>query len=407
MRLNEFCEIEPHVELIPEFDPKPSTNWYGIKALWYEGTEYMGKRTKVFAYIGYPEVKEGQTVPAVVLVHGGAGHAYGEWIKKWNNIGFAAIAMDTTGYFPTETCRGFVGIEGENLGEQMYTRELYGELAEEGYIGGPDNDGVNIPENCSKPMSEQWLYHGVVDTILAHNILRNDSRIDKDNIGIVGISWGAVLTSLAIGYDSRYAFAIPIYGSAYLDYKPSPGYINNLFCDPSVKKIWSAADRLKNVNFPVLWLCWCYDHAFTMFSNSLSYQATKEGGSSFCALHDWWHGHGCAWDVTVGYRFAEKILKKEVPLIKPLVEPKNFGEISFEIEIPKDFSDVEAKIYYLTRPVEYEDNQMTEKWKSQKADVCGTYVTGVVPEEAYCYFVEMKGNVNGESYISDTAIVKH
>ena len=111
MPLEQFCTIKPNVHYIPEYDMKESTEWYGIKALWYEGAKYRGKKTKVFALIGYPEMKEGQKAPAMVLVHGGGGHPYAEWIRRWNERGYVAIAMDTTGFFPGEEIKGLHGTE--------------------------------------------------------------------------------------------------------------------------------------------------------------------------------------------------------------------------------------------------------------------------------------------------------
>ena len=103
-----FYSKIPQVHYIPKFDMKPGNDWYGVKALWFEGAEYQGQKTKVFALIGYPEIKEGEKAPAIVLVHGGGGHPYAEWIRKWNKRGYAAIAIDTTGHFPIEEFQGFL-----------------------------------------------------------------------------------------------------------------------------------------------------------------------------------------------------------------------------------------------------------------------------------------------------------
>ena len=211
MGLEEYLQVLPKEKYIPAFDPKASTGWQGIKALWYEGAEYQGKPTKVFAYIGYPQLKPGEKAPAVVLVHGGGGHAYAHWIKLWNERGYAAIAMDTEGYFPARGWKGLTGTEGEE--KEKYVRELQDELENDKYTVGPYNDEL---AGMYKPVEEQWPYHAIVDTILAHNILRADECVDVTKIGICGVSWGSVIATLAIGYDTRYAFAIPIYGSAYL-----------------------------------------------------------------------------------------------------------------------------------------------------------------------------------------------
>ena len=68
----------------------------GVKTVFYQGPQYNGRPTTVFAYIGVPEKRKGK-VPAMVLVHGGAGTAIPEWVRIWNKRGYAAIAMDTCG----------------------------------------------------------------------------------------------------------------------------------------------------------------------------------------------------------------------------------------------------------------------------------------------------------------------
>ena len=69
----EILNIKPRVQCFSEYDMKPDTKQYGVKALCYDGVYYKGKKTKVFAHIGYPKMKDGEKVPAIVLVHGGGG----------------------------------------------------------------------------------------------------------------------------------------------------------------------------------------------------------------------------------------------------------------------------------------------------------------------------------------------
>ena len=403
--LTDFCAIVPRWEYLPDFNPKPSTGWHGVRALWYEGAPYEGKRTKVFAYIGYPE-GEAEKVPAVVLVHGGGGHAFAEWIKKWNQRGFAAIAMETTGFFPRNEWRGLVGTEDAEHAKK-YIHELYGELIEDCFTVGPDK-GVDfdaILADCDRPIGDQWLYHGVSDVILAHNILRNDPKIDDAKIGVVGISWGAVITSLTIGYDNRFAFAVPIYGSAYLDYLPAPK-LARMFGHPKMKALWSAADRLVNAQFPILWQCWCSDVCFSIGANSLSYRATREQ-AFLCMMFDFGHGHECAWETEAEYRFAECVLSGRLPFVKPVTEPEGFININFEIAVPGDFSGIKAELCYLTEPMNYdESNMMTASWKRISAVVAGKQVFARVPDDACCYFVELKGTVDGKCLISNTALIE-
>jgi len=99
-----FLDVVPRVEYFPEYDPTGTHNGIscaGIKVLAYDGADYDDQHTKVFAHVGFPDDRKGP-VPAIVLIHGGGGHPEDIWIKKWNARGYAAISMDTTGFFPTK-----------------------------------------------------------------------------------------------------------------------------------------------------------------------------------------------------------------------------------------------------------------------------------------------------------------
>ena len=67
-----------------------------VHAIFYDALPWNGKPTRVFAWIGLPAKREGK-VPGMVLVHGGGGTAYKEWVQKWNAQGFAAISIAVEG----------------------------------------------------------------------------------------------------------------------------------------------------------------------------------------------------------------------------------------------------------------------------------------------------------------------
>ena len=81
----------------PRVFPTDSRSAAGIQALFYEGLPWKGRATKVFAWMGLPQLEEGQTCPGVVLVHGGGGTAFDFWVRLWTERGYAAIAMDLCG----------------------------------------------------------------------------------------------------------------------------------------------------------------------------------------------------------------------------------------------------------------------------------------------------------------------
>lgn len=121
------------------------------------------------------------------------------------------------------------------------------------------------------------MYHAVGQSILAGNILRADARVDSEKVGITGVSWGGVITSVTIGYDTRFAFAIPVYGSGYLDKAKS--WMKDNFSSAATKALWLAQERFSNVDMPILWLCWNDDNCFSINSNSKSYLDTVQKNS--------------------------------------------------------------------------------------------------------------------------------
>src|SRR5690349_17086869 len=53
-----------------------------VKALFFDGAPYLGKPTRVFAYVGLPKnITPGEKVPGMVLVHGGGGTAFDTWVR--------------------------------------------------------------------------------------------------------------------------------------------------------------------------------------------------------------------------------------------------------------------------------------------------------------------------------------
>ena len=56
------------------------------------------------------------------------------------------------------------------------------------------------------------MYRAVADAVPANSLLRSLRQVDVENVGLMGISWGGVITTTVIGIDSRFAFAIATYG---------------------------------------------------------------------------------------------------------------------------------------------------------------------------------------------------
>ena len=83
----------------PEVEYDSSLDYGNVKGIFITSpVKYNGKPVKIMGYIGFPEgaTKEDKC-PAIVLVHGGGGTAFPDWVQMWNDRGYAAIAIDTEG----------------------------------------------------------------------------------------------------------------------------------------------------------------------------------------------------------------------------------------------------------------------------------------------------------------------
>lgn len=308
-----------------------------------------------------------------------------------------AIAVGNTGYYPAK----------EGITDFFGSSEWSHILEDDEYTLAPDNDGMNSSE---LPIDQQWMYHAVSQTIIAHNILRSFDNIDKSRIGLTGISWGGVISSIAIGYDNRFAFAIPVYGSGYL--YESLAWMKINFNYPGTREIWDASWNLKNVTMPVLWLCWTNDNCFSVNSNDKSFADTPNGILSM--KMDMLHGHIEGWIQPEIYRFADSFVKGLPPLTACATQPEEKRNTSFSLNLPEDADKVTAKAYYLKEKMTYSPKgrlnldwceSIDQEWFSVDCTVEGNRVTVMLPEEAYSYYIEITTTVDGVGYVTTTRFI--
>ncbi len=384
--INKVCEYAE----CPEF--MPVDEYSGIKAITYDGAELNGKKTKIFAYLGFPE-NTSSKVPAVVLVHGGGGAPYLKWIKQWNDCGYAAIAMSTTGYFPTAVNAGADETDDD---AKLWRFGLSDIFAEEGYVDAPNNDAM---QNSEKLIAEQWMYHAICDVIIANSILRCDSRVDENKIGIMGISWGGVITSLAIGYDKRFAFAIPVYGSGYL--AEGMGYIGNFFRGGKNPELWLAEKNFPEVDIPVLWQCWNSDRPFSVNSNSRSYLDTvcNNEKTRLSIINNMNHAHSWSWIRPEPMFFADSVCKDGVNL--PCFETNTLNFINSD-----DVKIKSVKIYYLKEPLEYILNEETKGLSMKQEWIIEDY-NDSIPGNACEYYLEITTEIYGREFVVSSDLRKN
>jgi len=304
----------------PKVYPTPERPAKGMRSFFYEGADYKGKPTWVFAYYAAPGgTPPAGGWPAVVCAHGGGGTAYPDWVKEWSKRGYAAIAMDLEGHLPGGRSHG---VEGNFPTGSGHTN------------AGPAR--VDWFGDRDLPDKEQWFYHAVADVIRAHSLLRSLPEINPKKIGLTGISWGGTIVSTVAGVDSRFAFVIPVYGAGFIHESDNPGLAQwfpptnmtaNQFRDYRTK--WDPSAHLPYAKMPMLWVSGFTDPVFPV--NIFAKSAKTAGGPSTLCVRPWIiHAHGSGWEEAWEiYAFADSIVKGGKPLLslgRPQVDPKN-GEV--------------------------------------------------------------------------------
>ena len=259
-----------------------------IQEVYYENEPYKGQPTEVFAYLGVPKSKK--PVPGMVLIHGGGGKAFKEWVEIWMSRGYAAISMDLGGKGP----------DGEFLPKH-----------------GPDQTHEEKFGN-DLAWEDIWTYHAICAVIRAHSLLLSLEGVNARRTGMTGISWGGYLTCCVAGLDDRFKVAVPVYGCGYLQDNSAVDWMN-LFdkmtperrqwwhdnCDPSV--------YLKNAEMPMMFVTGTNDFAYPLDSLRKSCLEPK-GIVETCIRVEMPHGHEAGWNPIETFLYPDSILNYGYPM---------------------------------------------------------------------------------------------
>jgi dienelactone hydrolase len=349
--------------------PEDSAN-LGVKAIFYEGLDYNGQPTKVFAYCGIPKpLGEGSLaskLPGVVLVHGGGGTAFASWVKLWNDRGYAAIAMDLCGCVPVGT---------------------YGNWQRHP-LGGPPGWDASF-EQIDGPLEDQWQMHAVSAVIRANSLLRSFAEVDADRIGLTGISWGGYMTCLVAGVDSRFRCAVPVYGCGFLG--DNSAWLTSFEKLGETKaqkwqRQWDPSVYLPRAKMPFLWVNGTNDFAYPMDSWQRSIHL--QSPHSMCLRIGMPHGHGPAGENPEEIRvFMDSILQNG----KPLPEVLGIERVGSQVSA-RYHSTVKIKSGELcfTRDI---GAWQERKWESIPADLnAGSSFTSIVanlPQTATVWYINV------------------
>ncbi len=355
----------------------PSFKWLktenGVSSLAFKSVDYKGNLTEVFAYYSNPDMLTGKIsqkkFPGVVLLHGGGGKAFSEWVEKWAAEGYAAIAID------------FGGMNGE--GKRLVN-------------AGPEQDAeAKFKSIATGSPNDVWTYHSVASAILAHSWLRSQPKVDSSLTFVTGISWGGYLTCIVGSVDNRFKAAVPVYGCGY--YGESDIFKNDLnqlttanrekwlhYFDPSV--------YLPNSTVKFLFINGNRDRFYNVLPYHKSYSLVNEKNRNICIKPDMKHSHPAGWEPLEIRSFFDQIAfgYAELPMIHNVAIKS--GEISASYIAPVSIAS--SSFYYTTDTVSLNENR---KWHQVKAviDSDNHTISCPLPEDGFNYgFFSMKDHRN-------------
>ena len=330
----------------------------GVNAVYIDSVEYQGKDSKFFAWYSIPECAKDAPVPGVVLLPGGGATALADWVKMWNSLGYAAICPDIAAHRPDSLDMDAVRFKGWEKHE----------------YSGPQGWGQFA--QSEKTYSDQVPYHAASIAILANSFLRSQTGVDKQKIGVTGVSWGGVTTCWAMGLDSRFTWAAPVYGCGYLEEPGCQLYDLNELDKPLLDqwiKLWDPANYLKDSKIPTLWINGTNDITFPLKSTFRSAELVN-APKCFKIIPEMEHAHGeVSEDIPEIFEFA-RVINSNSSL------PIEFGDYQLEghklkINFKSKRNIFKAKLNFTRATGTWCDR----KWTTCKAKVNGEVLTTTVP----------------------------
>ncbi len=206
-----------------------------VEEVYYQSRLYKGRPVKIFAYFVYP--RSATKLPAILLVHGGGGTASLSRTLAWARRGYAILTIDLPG-------------KGEKRWASKST--------------GPDMDVAVLLRTRPDP-TYNYLVHAVAAARNGISYLAQRKEVDPARIGLVGLSWGGVVTLLTNGQDKRLKTAVNVFGAGYI---PEDCTWQDWFNNKTPAELAEWYDNIDPKNFlrsqhaPILFVTGTNDHCY-------------------------------------------------------------------------------------------------------------------------------------------------
>ncbi|MGV3533073.1 MAG: alpha/beta hydrolase family protein [Chthoniobacteraceae bacterium] len=308
----------------------------------------------------------GKKFPAVVLVHGGGGTAFDQWVRVYAQRGYAAISMDLAGFWIPEP----------------------GQKPERHPNWGPNQEDSTKFTETSPPHRDQWTYHAVADVVLAHSLIRSLPEVDVERTGVTGISWGGYLTCIVAGIDARFKVAVPQYGCGFL--AENSAWSKEWF-DPTKpewvwmqkwSQLWDPSMYVGSASMPMLFLNGSNDGAYPLDSYMKTY-GLVQSSKNIAIKPAMPHGH--IFDVPEALIFIDSVLQAGVPLAKVNDVAVQDGKVTAKVST--EAAIVSAELHFTTAP-HAENPKRT--WSVLPLTIDGAVISGnAPPAEATAWFISV------------------
>jgi len=227
------------------------------------------------------------------------------------------------------------------------------------------------------------MYYAVQTAIISNSFLHSLDVVDEYKIGVCGVSWGGVLTSIVTGYDDRFAFSIPIYCSLNLADSfglPMATRYNNY----PAARVWDDPNGLYAVNTPICVIASNVDRFGALDSMSATYEGCKN--AVMVTKKGMLHAQGIAAGVYEAYNFADSIVKDRAAFPKVTQEPDKNGT-TVKVKLETGVTITEAYLVYT------QDSSLVDAtWSQRRANVLLGDVSYTIPEGTTAFYIAMDDN---------------
>jgi len=357
-----------------------------VQSLIYSGEPVGDNETEVFAFYASPKTLGRATgkkkFPGIVLIHGGGGTAFADWVWQWAGRGYAAIAMDLHGSRPSAPEYDEKG----NLKPHL-------RASRNGRVRLAKSGEMNQKFECiGGAIDDDWPYHAVASVMRAHTLLRSFPEVDANRTAVTGISWGGYTTCLVASLDNRFKAAVPVYGCGFLHEGESVQ-------KPSIDKLgrrarlWVAAydpgSHLNKCTVPTLWVNGTHDKHYVLDSYAKSYARVK-GPRTIRIQPHMRHGHAAGWEPAEIQIFIDSILKDGAPLAK-VGQMTVAADGTVSAPFQSDHKIVKAGLHFTTQT----GLRSTRKWESIPCKIAGGKVVAKgLPTEANTWIITLTDSRN-------------